>query len=304
MMGNAAGADCYAEGNMTASSSTQQSINLEKHMPSRVELSITAITIDPVLQPRVDGIDPDYVRALEDVLDAVPPIRVVEWDGQKILVDGFQRVAAFQNRGVTTVPVEMVPAPADGDLKALAFTLNAGHGRPFSQADRRAEGTRLLRRHPDWADREIGRRCGLAQPTVAKLRDELEASAQIEQTDVRLGRGGYTYTVGTNAKQRPAGELPDEGLGERVSGAVGRMFTSEERRQQRRLASYFKRLAVALEDGGDLAGWESATDAAEACRLVLGDEDAADLGERLGRTSRNVLDVAIALGYDDDEDRA
>lgn len=273
-------------------------------MPSQVELSITAITIDPVLQPRVEGIDPDYVRALEDVLDAVPPIRVVEWDGQKILVDGFQRVAAFQNRGVTTVPVEMVPGPADGDLKALAFTLNAGHGRPFSQADRRAEGTRLLRLHPVWADREIGRRCGLAQPTVAKLRTDLEESAQIEQTDVRVGRGGYTYTVGTNAKQRSAGELPDEGIGERLSGAVGGMFTSEERRQQRRIAGYFRRLVIALEDGDDLAGWETPTNAANACRLVLGEEAAADLGDRIGRTSRNVLDVAIALGYWDDEDAA
>lgn len=266
------------------------------------QLNLDRIIIDPALQPRVDGVDPGYVRALEDVLDAVPPIRVVEWDGQKILVDGFQRVAAFQNRGVTTVPVEVVPAPADGDLKALAFALNAGHGRPFSQTDRRVEGTRLLRLHPEWADREIGRRCGLAQPTVAKLRAELEASAQIEQTDVRVGKGGYTYTVGTNARQRPAGDLPDERLGERVSGAVGRVFTSGERREQRQLTSYFRRLVVALEDSDDLTGWDTAADAAEACSLVLGADAAAYLGERLGRPCRNVLNVSIALGYVDDED--
>lgn len=268
------------------------------------ELRLDDITIDPDLQPRVEDIDPDYVHALEDVLDVVPPIRVVEWDGRKVLVDGFQRLAAFQNRGVTTIPVEVVPAPADGDLHALAFAFNAQHGRPLSLTDRRTEAARLLQAHPDWADREIGRRCGLSQPTVAKLRADLEQSAQIEQTDVRIGRGGYSYTVGTNAKQRPAGELPDEGIGERLSGAVGRMFTSEDRRQQRRVAGYFKRLAVALEDGDDLAGWESAEAAAEACLLVLGDDEAADLGDRLGRTSRNVLNVAMALGYAADEDPA
>lgn len=265
------------------------------------DLTITALTVDPALQPRTAGIDPDHVRALEAVADAWPPLIAVERAGSLVLVDGFHRYAAAQNLGLATVPVEIRDVPEDGDLKDLAFSVNAAHGRPLTLQDRRAHAVDLLQAHPDWADREVGRRCGLAQPTVAKLRADLESSAQIEQTDVRIGRGGYSYTVGTNIKQRTAGDLPDESLGERLGGAVGRMFTSDERRQQRRVASYFKRLAVALEDGDDLASWESAEDAAEACRLVLGDEDAADLGDRLGRTSRNVLDVAITLGYDDED---
>lgn len=268
-------------------------------MASERQLRLDRITIDPTLQPRVEGIDPDHVRTLEDAHDMWPPLVVVDHDGTYVLVDGYHRYAAAQNLGLETVIVDALDIPTDGDLKALAFALNAQHGRPLSLTDRRQEAARLLRAHSDWADREIGRRCGLAQPTVAKLRTDLEAAAQIEQTDVRVGRGGYTYTVGTNAKQRPAGELPDEGVGERLSGAVGRVFTSEDRRQQRRIAGYLRRLAVALEDGDDLDGWESATDAADACRLVLGDEGAVDLGDRLGRTSRNVFDVAIALGYDD-----
>lgn len=271
-------------------------------MPGHAELPVTAITIDPALQPRVEGIDPDHVHTLEAVPDTWPPLIVIAWDGQHVLVDGFHRYAAAQNLGLETVPVEIREPPPDGDLHALAFALNAAHGRPLSLTDRRQEATRLLQNHPEWADREVGRRCGLAQPTVARLRYELETSAQIEQTDVRVGRGGYTYTVGTNAKQRPSGGLPDEGIGERVSDMVGRVFTSDERRQQRRIAGYFRRLAVALEDGDDLDGWEAATDAADACRLVLGGEGAADLGDRLGRASRNVLNVAIALGYDGEDD--
>jgi len=271
---------------------------------SRAELPITAITTDVALQPRVEGIDPDHVRVLEDVHDTWPPLVVVDDDGGYVLVDGFHRYAAAQNLGLETVTVDVVDMPADGDLKALAFALNARHGRPLSLTDRRQEATRRLQDHPDWADREIGRRCGLAQPTIAKLRADLEAAAQIEQTDVRVGRGGYTYAVGTNSKQRPAGELPNEGVGERVSGAVGRLFTSDERRQQRRIAGYFRRLAIALEDGDDVDGWVTDAEAATVCRLVLGDEHAAELGDRLGRTSRNVLNVAIALGYRDDEDAA
>lgn len=270
-------------------------------MTNTYDMHLTAITIDPLLQPRVEGIDPDHVRALEAVADAWPPLVVVQRDRSTILVDGYHRYAAAQNLGLSTVAVEVRELPEDGDLKGLAFSLNAAHGRPLTLQDRRNRATDLLRLHPDWADREIGRRCGLAQPTVAKLRTDLESTAQIEQTDVRVGRGGYTYTVGTNARQRPVGELPEAGIGERVNGAMGRVFTSEERRRQRQVASYFKRLAVALEDGDDLPGWATASDAANACHLVLGDEASAQLGERLGRTSRNVLDVAIALGYDDED---
>jgi len=266
------------------------------------DLSITAITLDPGLQPRTAGIDPDHVHALEAVADAWPPLTVVQHNAALFLVDGFHRYAAAQNIGLMTVSAEIRDMPEDGDLKGLAFTLNAAHGRPLTLQDRRTRASDLLRQHPDWADREVGRRCGLAQPTVARLRGELESTAQIEQTDVRVGHGGYTYTVGTNVKQRPAGELPGEGLGERVGSAIGRMFTSGERREQRQLTAYFRQLAVALEDGDDLDGWATSDDAAEACQLVLGAEEASSLGLRLGRTSRNVLNVAIALGYVDDED--
>lgn len=269
--------------------------------PETTQLALDRITIDLTLQPRVEGIDPDHVRALEDAADSWPPLIVVQHGARYLLVDGYHRVAAAQNLGLATVPVRVLPAPEDGDLHTLAFALNAAHGRPLSLADRRTEATRLLQAHSEWADREIGRRCGLAQPTIAKLRSDLEESAQIEQTETRVGKGGYTYAVGTNAKQRPPGALPEQGFGDLVGQTVGRLFTSEERRQQRQLTSYFRRLAVALDDGDDLAGWDTAEDAAEACRLVLGDDDAASLGHRLGSPSRNVLNVAVALGYDDED---
>ncbi len=260
------------------------------------------IVIDTRLQPRVEGIDPDHVRALEAVHDTWPSLAVVHQDGHYILIDGFHRMAAAQNLGLKTVPVEIRHLPPDGDLKALAFSLNAIHGRPLTLTDRRAEAERLLQARPEVSNLEVSRRAGLAPTTIATIRTRLEEAAAIEPAPERLGIDGTRYPVSTARSSRSPGEVPDEGLGERFSGAVGRVFTSGERREQRQLTSYFRRLVVALEDSDDLTGWDTAEDAAEACRLVLGADAAADVGERLGRPCCNVLNVAIALGYVDDED--
>ncbi|MDP9359375.1 MAG: ParB/RepB/Spo0J family partition protein [Chloroflexota bacterium] len=273
-------------------------------MTETMELPITTITVLSDLQPRVAGLDEAHVLALQEASEGWPPLAVVQQGNAYVLVDGFHRFAAAQNLGLARVPARLLPLPADGDLKGLAFALNAVHGRPLSLADRRAEAERLLREWPVVSNLEVSRRAGLAPTTIATIRARLEEAAAIEAAPERIGADGTRYPVSTARSLRAPGVLPDEGLGERVSGAVGRVFTSEERRQQRQVASYFKRLAVALEDGDDLPGWETAPDAAEACRLVLGEEEAADLGERLGRTSRNVLDVAVALGYADREDAA
>lgn len=263
-------------------------------MKPDAKLGLSDIDIDPALQPRVGGLDADHVNELQAVPDSWPPLAVAQCDGKHVLVDGFHRYAAAQNLGLESVPVKVVEAP-DGDLFSLAFALNAVHGRPLNLSDRRAYAERLLTQNPDWADREIGRRCGLSQPTVAAVRSRLEETAKIEQTDTRIGAGGYIYKVGTNQKQRQAGELPEANLPERPADAGD--FTPAQRMQHRQIAHYLVRLAAALEDGDDLEGWSMADDAAYACKVVLGPERARELAERLGRTSRDVLDVAERLGY-------
>lgn len=265
------------------------------------DMDLDSITVVPDLQPRVTGLDEGHVRALQEASESWPPLVVVQQAHGFVLVDGYHRFAAAQNLGRTTVPVRVTPPPTDGDLHALAFALNAVHGRPLSLTDRRAEAERVLRQQPEVSNMEVSRRAGLSPTTIAAIRTRLEEEATIGPAPERLGADGTRYPAIPSQPERSTGTLPEEGFGTLVGQTVGRLFTSDERRQQRQVVSYFRRLGVALEDGDDFAGWNTADDAAEACALVLGEAAAAELGERLGRTSRNVLDVALALGYADED---
>jgi DNA-binding Lrp family transcriptional regulator len=188
-----------------------------------------------------------------------------------------------------SIAVEVREMPSDGDLHSLAFILNAAHGRPLTLADRRTEAGRLLSADPAVSNLEIARRTALSPTTVAALREQLEAAKTIPATDQRVNRSGVAYTP---PSPRQPGELPAE-----HESLTDRLFTAKERRGQRRLARYFERLAVALDDGDDFENWRGADDAAEACRAVLGDDEAAELAARLAVGAGNVLDVAKEIGY-------
>lgn len=252
-----------------------------------IEAAIGDLAIDPELQPRVDGIDAAHVAALAEDPEGWPPVTVVRDADTLKLVDGFHRLAAAQNLGRKTILAQEAPLPADGDLKGLAFRLNATHGRPLTLSDRRAEAARLLLAHPEWSDRRLGRQVGLAQPTVAKVRSALEAGAQIEQVPARVGADDKSYSY--SGPSRQPGELPPQGVVE----SVGQFFSASERRAQRKAASYLRRVVVAMEDGSELL--EEADAAAESARLVLGDDEAADLGERLLDAAAPIAEVAKAL---------
>src|SRR5450759_4499819 len=177
------------------------------------ELALERIIVDPALQPRVGGLDAEHVAVLQENPDAWPPVVVVE-DGGFILADGVHRYAAAQNLGLKTIRAEVREAPADGDLRGLAFSLNAVHGRPLTLADRRAEAERVLRAGATISNLDVARRTALSPTTVATIREQLEAAEQILATDQRVSRSGVAYTP---SSPRQRGELPEvqETLAER-----------------------------------------------------------------------------------------
>jgi ParB-like chromosome segregation protein Spo0J len=248
---------------------------------------LTKIAVDPDLQPRVGGIDLRHVRDLEAGAEHWPPVSVVERGEHFVLVDGFHRLRAAKNLKLQTLHVTVLNVAGDEDLHALAFSINAKHGRPLSLKDRRAFGIRQLCSHTNWSDREIGRRSGLAQPTITKLRKELESRKLMPVINNRVGSDGRSYTVATQKNEKKVSLF-------KIIDEIAIAFDPNE---QRKIVRYLLKLSNVLVEQDKLKGFKTFDDAAQACLKALGEKRAKELAERLVWSSLNIFHIARALGY-------
>lgn len=255
-------------------------------------LPIASIVADDSNRPRTDDLDEGYIEQLMEVPDLWPPVKVVWFEGpQYLLVDGFHRYEAALRLELSEIPATILPVPGDGDLVALGFLLNAGHGRPLARRDRTRHVEHLLRKAPGQSDRLIAQRCGVSPATVSKIRSRMEQGAQIEPSAERIGADGRIYT---RPERRP-GELPDKTLGQLVGDGVKGLFDPQERRQMRETTRYLERLLVALADSRELPGWTSAPAIASACVTTLGQEKAYNLACNLSTFVGELLEVVDTI---------
>lgn len=188
-------------------------------------LADTDIAIIPISalcvadSPRFGGLNMDHARALAESLDALPPI-VVHRETLRV-IDGAHRVQAAMLCGAATVRARLF----DGDDDAafvLAVQSNVAHGLPLSLAERTAAATRILRGYSYWSDRRIGAVAGLSPKTVAAIRQR--SSAEISQSNIRVGRDGRVRAVRPRPETRTAGptgpELADSGAPDSTRAAA------------------------------------------------------------------------------------
>ncbi|MCH8490801.1 MAG: ParB/RepB/Spo0J family partition protein [Oceanicaulis sp.] len=152
-------------------------------------LPLTLIIADPDCQLRAAGsaatVD-DYAEALREGAK-FPPVTVFHDGKHYWLGDGFHRVDAHKLAGIDEIEADI----REGDLrdaKLFAAGANAAHGLPRTQADKRNAITTLLNdeQWKEWSDKEIARRTGTSDKTVAKIRREL--SGEGVNAEIRVER--------------------------------------------------------------------------------------------------------------------
>ncbi|MEV7672987.1 ParB N-terminal domain-containing protein [Streptomyces sp. NPDC007872] len=155
--------------------------------------------------PRSAGEDAEHIRTLAESGVELPPIVVMF--STKRVIDGMHRLRAAELRGAAEIAVRYFEGE-EKEAFVLAVTSNIAHGLPLSLDDRKAAATRILRTHPLWSDRAIGRATGLSAKTVGTLRSC--STEGVPQSNVRIGRDGRSRPLDPTEGRRLAGRLIQE----------------------------------------------------------------------------------------------
>ena len=172
-------------------------------MPDK--LALTDIEVDPGINPRADGLDPEtveeYAAALAGGVDFPPSVVYRNpATGSYLLSEGFHRYAAHVKAGRSNMACEVREGDRrDALLNAVAS--NQRHGLRRTNADKRKAVELALTDCPDWSNRRVAEHVGVGDQLVADVRADLVSRCVIHAPDARQGKDQKTYSAKPKKKQ-------------------------------------------------------------------------------------------------------
>ena len=145
---------------------------------SSQQVPLTAILTDAACQARVKirpGVVRDYRRAMAEQISEgglrFPPVVLFTDEQHFWLADGFHRILAARDAGLSEFPADVRPG-TERDALLFSISCNGAHGLPRTNADKRKAVTLLLAdaEWSQWSDREIARHCQVSHKCVQKVR--------------------------------------------------------------------------------------------------------------------------------------
>lgn len=190
---------------MTATSGSEnagrQRESVESWQSERAPVvSVPVDSLHVARSPRVSGEDPEHVRVLAESTAELPPI-IVHRQTMRV-IDGMHRLRAAQLCDRDEIDVRFFDGD-DADAFVLAVRSNIAHDLPLSLADRKSAARAIIAEQPDWSDRRIAGKTGLAAKTVRSLRDSQDGHAR----GSRVGQDGKVRPLNSERGRRLAGEL-------------------------------------------------------------------------------------------------
>jgi len=170
------------------------------------DIEIARLRMDGGTQPRAEvnreTID-EYAGAMK-AGEVFPAVIVFHSGSDYWLADGFHRVNAAKLAGRARVPAD-VRQGTRRDAVLFACGANHGHGLRRTNADKRRAVETLLRDDEwvRWSDREIAKRCAVADTTVGSIRKELMAGAVIPHLKKHKGKDGKKQAASKTKSTQP-----------------------------------------------------------------------------------------------------
>jgi len=167
----------------------------------------------------------EYQELYEDIKANGVMVPIVV-DEDEVIVDGHHRAKIAAELGIPC-PEEMIAGKSESEKRNMAFTLNLKR-RHLNREQRRALIAESLKADPQLSNREHERRTGSHKNTIQSVREELESTGQIAQSETRLSADG---------RERPSSQLRREpvepesvvrGHPEHADESIGNIITSDD----------------------------------------------------------------------------
>jgi ParB-like chromosome segregation protein Spo0J len=196
--------------------------------------------------------DAGYALLRDSITDegVTAPVLIDE-DGE--IIDGHQRAKIARELGIE-YPTFRIAGLTDEQKERKALTANVNSR--TAQEKREAIRNYLLR-HPETADRQIGRLVGVHGQTVAKVRSELEASAEIMQIGERV-----TERQGKPLKQKTRKPDPELVAKRQAELEASRTRSAEQRaKKDAEYAAEYDKIRAGAEARGGIShkNWKPAS---------------------------------------------
>jgi hypothetical protein len=179
-----------------------------------VNISMDLIVVDTTVSYR-DNLDEEAVNLYREVIDALPPIKVVVVDKTFYLAGGFHRYEAFRKEHKRTIPALLIQGNRNKLIEIAAID-NATHGLPLTKEQRNRAIVDLLRigKTQEW----VGKQFGLSQRTISDIAGKHGVSKQVHPPR-------KVAETATSATPQPAEEVqqlttPEEPVSDSVSAVT------------------------------------------------------------------------------------
>lgn len=141
---------------------------------------------------------------------------VVDADGE--VIDGHHRLEIAQANGLDCPEIVRDDLTTDDEKIALALTLNV-HRRHLTREQRRDLIRISLRAAPDLSDRQHAEMTGADHKTVGSVRNDMQATGEIPQSDRRTGADGRERPASVTVTRSVRTTIP---IDEQLASAVER----------------------------------------------------------------------------------
>ena len=157
-------------------------------MANTKAVALDDIVLDERCQPRAvlnqEAVN-EYAEIFKEGEVKLPPLEVVDVDGDLVLIDGFHRLAGARSADQTFIRVKVVERCDIGRALWLAASRNQAHGVRRTNADKR-QAVRLALESDigvEQSVRTIAEHVGVSKTLVADMRQEAELSVTDTKTE-------------------------------------------------------------------------------------------------------------------------